>query len=260
MRIVSRQQLQAWLEEHGWFEDGFISRISAPDEPLQLTIGYQMSGSLIAGDPKRTVEFDLLPQAVSLWNGPSTVDPEDLIEGIGLIDEGLGIEVDFPKIHLACAEIEVSEPRYFDTLTKPWTSDREVDVSMSGTVPPTPQFWIDAFHKNGLNVGFRYLGSEMIEADNVPFPNYSGYFIQHLDRMSESQYGLFVFAIWPKDNRCMIRLQDDHQSSDLLQVAHRIMSSWQVLEVHCGNVRLKGQEAAEFLRSGRLPERLSSLV
>ncbi len=260
MRIVSRQQLQTWLEEHGWFEDGFISRISAPDEPLQLTIGYQMSGSLIAGDPKRTVEFDLLPQAVSLWNGPSKVDPEDLIEGLDLIDEGLGIEVDVPKIHLACAEIEVSEPRYFDTLTKPWTSDREVDVSTAGTVPPTPQSWIDAFHKTGLNVGFRYLGSEMIDADNVPFPDYSGYFIQHLDRMSESQYGLFVFAIWPKDNRCMIRLQDNHQSSDLMQVAHRIMSSLQELEVHCGNVRLKGQEAAEFLRSGRLPERLSSLV
>jgi hypothetical protein len=158
MRIASRQQLRIWLEEHGWFEDGFMSKISAPDAPLQLTIGYQVSGTMIAGNPKRTIEFDLIPQGVTLWNGPSTVDPEDIIEGVDMIDEGLGIEVDFPKIHLACAEIEVSEPRYLDTLTKPWTSDREVDVSTSGTVPPTPQSWIDAFHKYGLNVGFRYLG------------------------------------------------------------------------------------------------------
>lgn len=260
MRIVSRQQLQTWLEEHGWFEDGFIAKISAPDEPLQLTIGYQVSGTMIAGDPKRTIEFDLIPQGVSLWNGPSTVDPEDIIESVDMIDADLGIQVDFPKVHLVCDEIEVSEPRYIDTLTKPWTSNREVDVSTPGIAPPTPQSWIDAFHKNGLNVGFRYLGSEMIEPEHVPFPDYSGYFIQHLGRMSESHYGLFVFAIWPKDNRCVIRLQDSHQSSDLMQVAHRIMSSWQDLEVHCGNVRLKGQEATEFLRTGRLPERLSSLV
>jgi len=260
MRIVSRQQLQTWLEEHGWFEDGFISKISAPDQPLQLTIGYQVSGTMMAGDPKRTVQFDLIPQGVSLWNGPSTVDPEDLIEGIDLVDEDLGIEVDFPKMHLTCAAIEVSEPRYFDTLTKPWTSDREVDVSTSGSVPPTPQYWIDAFLKEGLKVGFRYLGSEMIEANHVPYPDYSGYFIQHLDRIADTQHGLFLLAIWPKDDRCTIRIQDDHVSSDLMLGAHRIISSWPELEVRSGNVRLQGQEAAEFLRSGRLPERLSSLV
>jgi hypothetical protein len=169
--------------------------------------------------------------------------------------------VDYPHLELECDEIEVSDARYLDVITKPWFSDRDVYISADQGAIPSPDYWVQSLKGSGLEVGFRYLGGPLIQPENVPYPDYSGYFLQAVNLIPSTQYGVFLMSVKHADGRTKVALQNHNDGNDeIMNAMLRMLSDWTNLEVRSGNVHLQGPEAATLLRTQKLPDRLARLA
>lgn len=209
MIIESREKLEEWLDQNNWFEDGYVSTIEGePNIALKITIGYQVEGTYVAGEYQKLIEYDIHPFNVSKWTYSSShafsPSREWCIEGIDLIEEGFGLKFDTPyTFEIVCSSLEVSEPKSIEGYTQPWTSDSEVFIEAPHKEVPTPDYWIDELRKRGYSVSFRYYSGTAKGVDELPYPDYSGYYIQSTGRVKQSQEGVFFKCI--TDRKSVVR-------------------------------------------------------
>ncbi|WP_282149265.1 hypothetical protein [Algibacter lectus] len=195
MNIENRTKLEEWLDQNYWFEDGFISEINDSKNGLEIVVGYQTVGTYVAGEKQELKEFSLKPNGLMNWTYKKeqfSPTKEYCINGIDLTEKGIGLKFDTESVfELTCESIEISEPKITQTYTKPWISNREIYITATEKEVPTANYWIEKLGEYGFKIGFRYFASELIQSEKVPYPDYSGYFIQTLNKISETQKGLF---------------------------------------------------------------------
>ena len=263
MKIDSRDKLEKWLDQNFWFEDGFISEINNSKNGLEIVIGYQTVGTYVAGEKQELKEFCLKPIGITNWTFKKdlfipTKDP--CINGIDLTENGLGIKFDTPNLfELTCDSIEVSEPKIIQTYTKPWISNREFFITANSKEVPTPKYWIEQFEKSGIEIGFRYFASELIKPEKVPYPDYSGYFIQSLNKISETQKGLFFKFISLENEELRIGIENGDENKELFKTIQSIVSDWTNTTINSGNMEFTGKEFKDYLENGKYPERIEKI-
>ena len=263
MKIDSRDKLEKWLDQNYWFEDGFISDINDSKNGLEIVIGYQTVGNYVAGEKQELKEFCLKPTGITNWTFKKDLfipTKDSCINGIDLTENGLGIKFDTPNLfELTCDSIEVSEPKIIQTYTKPWISNREFFITATSKEVPTPKHWIEQFKKNGIETGFRYFASELIKPEKVPYPDYSGYFIQTLNKISETQKGLFFKFISLENEELRIGIENGDENKDLFKTIQTIVSDWTNTKINSGNVEFTGKEFKNYLKNGKYPERIEKI-
>lgn len=266
MVITSRDELKEWLDQNQWFEEGFISRIEGDTSNLKICIGYQVEGNWVAGEKRRLREFEMRPSGISNWtfhaNHEFKPGYDWCILGVDIAEEGLGLVFDTSIfIHLDCERIEVLEPVEFDTTTTPWISDTEVSIGAKRSTIPEPRYWIEALRRKGQQAGFRYYCSEPISIENVPYPDYVGYYLHLPELIVESKEGLFFSYVKLDADRLSLVVQlKDETARPIWNALREILSDWPLEEVRCGNVTLGKDVAMRFLATGELPERLAKLM
>ncbi len=258
MIITDRNKLKSWLDQNYWFEDGFISKIEQDSNVLIITVGFQTKGTYVAGEPMTIKEFDLKPKGISNWTfSDSGFKPGyDLcIEGLDLVENDFGIRFETPNVfELTCESIDVSEPRKIETFTKPWISEREIFVSANMDSIPKPDFWLNSFKQYSANIGLRVFGDIIKEMDKIPYPDYSGFFIQRLDRIKESDKGIFIKSITQKGNDLNISFElNDAELKTEWNILFKIISNLNGLKVNCGNVTFNQNEWIDFITTDKLP-------
>lgn len=232
LKIVNRNILKEWLDQNYWFEDGFISEINNSKTGLEIVVGYQISGNYNAGEKKEIKEFTLRPNGLSKWT--YKVDKfipsrEICIEGIDLIENGFGLKFETPHLFvMVCNSIEISEPKITKTYTKPWVSNREIFITKIGNKVPKPNYWIEEFEKYGFETGFRYFASKVIQTEKIPYPDYSGFFIQTIETIDKTDKGLFIKIIEIKDNELSIVIENEDENEKLFQTVQLIVSNWEI--------------------------------
>lgn len=264
MIISKRKNLSNWLEQNYWFEDGFISGVINNSLELKITIARQTDGTYIAGEPRTLVEYMIKPQGVLKW----TFSDEDFspgldycIDSIELPEKGFGLIFRTPNIfELLCESIEICNPKIINTITKAWTSNDLIFVEAIGIESIKPEYWIASLKEKDIIAGFRYFGGDLIEAEDVPYPDYSGYYIQLIDKINETQKGIFFESI--SINKKTLNLAIKLEDNNLIKVWNeilRIISSWSNITIHSGNVNFIVHEWRDYLQSNRLPRNLDRI-
>jgi hypothetical protein len=264
MIISDRNKLESWLDQNNWFEDGFISKIEQDSNGLIITVGFQIKGTYVAGEPMTIKEFDLKPKRIKNWTfADSGFRPsyDWCIERLDLIENDFGIRFETQNVfNLTCDSIDISEPREFETLTKPWLSEREIFISATVDSIPKPDFWINLYKQYFKNIGFRVHGDLIKETNKIPYPDYSGFFIQRPDRINENDKGILIKSIAQNGKYLNISFElYDTELKTEWNVLYRIISNFDGLKVNCGNVSFNQNEWLDFIATEKLPRDLEKI-
>jgi len=264
MIINDLDELKNWLDQNYWFEDGYISKIESDDTGLIITIGLQIKGTYVAGKPKTLREYKIKPHGLKKWtfdNSKFTPGYDWCIEGVDIIENDFGLQFDTPApFELICEKIEISEPKLINTYTKPWTSKKEIFISIMDIKIPKPKDWIDKFKDYDTDIGFRVYADNFKDIKKIPYPDYSGYYIQKPDRINLSDKGIFIKQVKQLENEVsfVFELQDDDLKT-VWSKLHMIISDWNNIKVNSGNVTFNKNEWKDFVEKGILPRELNKI-
>jgi len=263
MNIKNRDKLEEWLNQNYWFEDGFISEINDSKDKLEILVGYQTGGTYVAGEKQEIKEFSLKPIGLTNWTYKKekfTPTKEFCINGIDLTEKGIGLKFDTGSLfEMACESIKISEPIITKTYTKPWTSKSGIYITATLKEVPTAIYWIEKFEEYDIKIGFRYFASELIKSEKVPYPDYSGYFIQNLNKISDTQKGLFFKFVDLENKELRIGIENGDENEEMFKTIQSIVSDWTNTTINSGNVKFNGQEFKEFLENGNYPEQIEKI-
>ena len=212
LRIRTIEELDRWLEENCWFEDGYVLSLwpkpspsgNQPPSRATLQLAYQVSGGWEAGDTRILRVFGVEAIGVREWstNTPDSYLPDHCMEGIERIEtgEGLGLIFDVPgPVSLICSELVIERQPDRTEPIKPRPSDREFSAIVPSRTRPSPTEWIEWLRRLGLEAVWRRYGGEAEPASQVP-DDYTGWLLQTPKRIGESQAGLFFFHCGPNQN------------------------------------------------------------
>jgi hypothetical protein len=263
MNIKNRIELEKWLDQNYWFEEGFISEINDSKTGLEIVVGYQTVGTYLAGEKEELKEFCLKPIGLTNWTYKKeqfSPTKESCINEIDLIEKGIGLKFDTGSFfEMTCESIEISEPKITQTYTKPWISNNEIYIKASEKEVPKVNYWIEKLEEYGFKTGFRYFAGELIQSEKVPYPDYSGYFIQTRNKINETEKGLFFKFVSLENGELRIGIENGYENKDLFNSFQSIVSNWKKTVINSGNVKFTGQEFKEFLKSGKYPERIEKI-
>ncbi|WP_019849581.1 hypothetical protein [Desulfitobacterium sp. PCE1] len=259
IRINSRAELESFLEENHWFEDGYITELNSEvlsDNKLSsvhIRIGYQIAGDYRAGNPRTVREFTIKACGIKLWtyDDKTCFNPEHCMQGIELLDDGMGIQFDIPEIvTLICEELIVNGPFDIESITKPWLSEREYIATIPGREVPLPEEWISWLQKEGFNVSWRFAGSEAKLPEKVSYPDYSGWFLQKTDKVKTTDFGVFFFHVEDKEGRLFLHIENKDSDVDLWFAITKIIAQMPRATILCGNCTFSGEQWIKYLADG----------
>ncbi|PEC48587.1 hypothetical protein [Bacillus sp. AFS096315] len=258
LRIKKCSDLVKWLNDNFCFQDGYVSDIKKIDKrTVRMCIGIPVEGNYVAGTPKVLKEYTIIAKGVRNFKNNFQYYPDHCIQGLFDIEttNGIGIEVDLPEImKIYCKELWVEEPRYIRTINKPWISERELYAKVPDSEIPKPITWIEQLEAKGFRVSWRYGGSEIKLPEQVPYPDYSGWFLQETNKIQNTQFGIFISHIHPKYNGFGISFEKHYGAENDLWIAlTQVIAEFPDVEIHTGNCRLTGKQWINYLNSGELP-------
>jgi hypothetical protein len=265
LRISTIEELDRWLDENCWFEDGYVLSLwpkpspsgNQPHSRATLQLAYQVSGGWEAGDTRILRVFGVEAIGVREWsiNTPDSYLPDHCMEGIDRIEtgEGLGLIFDVPgPVSLICSELVIERQPDRTEPIKPKPSDREFSAIVPSRTRPSPTDWIEWLRRMGLEAVWRRYGGEAEPASQVP-DDYTGWLLQTPKRIGESQAGLLFFHCGPNQNGdLVIHIQSyyDNNCQGLWAACGRVLGSMSGSVVRCGNCRLTGKQWLEYLDRG----------
>jgi hypothetical protein len=248
MNIRTHSELNKWLEENCFFEDGHVLKIES--NPLRILIGYNVGGSYEANSERTIQTFMLEPENVKewTWRDQDNFIPSDdnYIDGIEPIDAfpDIGLEFSTPwTFRLVTESIIVTKNERIKTTFKPWVSEDEIFVSSSLIDIPKPEYWRDKLKERGHDIVFRFLGSEEKSLAELPYPDYSGYYIQTKDRIAKSNEGIFIVHLTKKEQSISLHFQNkDRELDPIWHDLTIVLSEMTEAVISSGNCKFNGEE------------------
>lgn len=259
MKIQTNTELNKWLEDNHFFEDGHILKIET--NPLRIVVGYNIEGNYEAHSERKIQTFTLEPHNIKEWTIPEKADfipfEDNYIKGIAPIDAlpNIGLEFSTPlTFRLVAGSIRITKNEVITTMFKPWVSESEIFVESSMTEIPRPEYWVEKLKERGHVVVFRYFGSEEKMSDKLPYPDYSGYYIQTRNRLDKTNKGIFIEHLTKKEKSISLHFQNsDKELKSIWNDLTIILSEMPDATIRSGNCKFSGREWWEHLvKSGRV--------
>ncbi len=203
--VKTYEELDKWLSDNYYFEDGHI--LSIDRNPLSIRVGYNISGNYRANSEREILVYRITPFGIMEWAYDEqcfTPSENDYIEDITPIEAGVGVGLKFtaPKIlHLRAKEICIEKEKNIKTIFKPWISQKNLFVQSTLKKIPRPDFWRQKLKEFGHDILFRFYCGNQKLPEELPYPDYSGYFIQLRDKISHTKEGIFIRAPISKGER-----------------------------------------------------------
>lgn len=257
VRILNQVQFDSWLEANYWLEDAFIDELApvpsvegrpAPAE-VGLSFRMQIAGGYAAGDVRRMRHLRLTAMGVSEYSivvatGFAAGHCSQGAEAVDVPGK-IGFAFDAPaEVRLVCDAIDV-EHHETEEVIEPHYSDRSFYAVASEGTLPTPAEWLRWFRGRGQDVVWRYYASEEVPPCSVPQQNYSGWFLQHRERLNEDPKGLFFFSGRQNEHGFELQISNytryTNSRSDQLvlwKIATDYIASLPAVTLRCGNAVL----------------------
>jgi len=269
MRLIDNiDDFEIWLNDNYGFEDRYVNEIKTQRnqnggiDSVELRLGYQIKGTYQGGTPITLKEYIIKGRNVKLWtfNEETSYNPDNCIERLDVIDncDGIGFEFSGPElIRLICGTITIEGPFFKETVSKPWVSEREVFIHTKDMIIPEPIEWIKWLLELGFDVSWRYCYGEAKDVEKVPYPNYSGWFIQETYKIPETQFGIFFMHIGFNNNKTSLHLiKYEDTCEKLWDAVIKIFAIKSNVEILSGNCRFNGKQWLEYLDSKSIPDNM----
>lgn len=255
--ITTYDKLNQWLEENDYFEDGHILRIE--DHPLAITVGYTIKGNYKANTEKHIRSFTIAPNKILQWNDslydlvPSDVGVIESIEPLE-VESGIGLQFFMPTLATLVAEsFNISEPEIIKTTFKPWVNTEHVFATAPMDEIPKPIFWKQKLQEKGYDIVFRYYAGESKQIEQIPYPDYTGYFIQLADKVGDTQEGILIEYLSIENHEVSISFKKmDENLAHVWMNLTAILADIPKVKINCGNCEFTGDEWKQFLKDPRI--------
>lgn len=244
--IKDYPSLVAWLESHSYFEDGHLLEMT--ESPLSLTLGYTISGNYVANTPRKILSIKLIPQNVLEWKGFSAdlISQDACFEGIDPLDiqGGIGLRFCFaPYLSLIESSLIVEDPHIIETTFTPYRDPDACFLKAPMEAIPHPSYWIKKCKEHGFNTAFRYFRGQAKATEEVPYPDYTGYFIQTIDKIATTDMGIVFAWLSVKGDTVQISLKNhDGPHNALWNILKDIIADIPQVMITSGNITCTGEE------------------
>jgi len=256
--VHTHTELANWVADNSHFEDGHI--IAIKENPLEILVGYNVTGNYKANSEREIVSFKLTPSKIIEWTfNKENFTPADdnYIEGIDAIENEKGICLEFSapavfRLTTDCLTIE--EQEVIKSTFKAWVSEREIFSTASLQDIPKPEYWKEKLSEYGHNILFRYYGGAERQPEAVPYPDYQGYYVQLADRIASTQEGIFLKHLAKRNDKINFCFEfKDEKLRNVWDDITRIIADFPNARIYCGNCEFTGTEWKQFLIDKILP-------
>jgi hypothetical protein len=256
--LKTYQELDKWLSDNFYFEDGHILSIS--ENPFEIIVGYDVAGNYEANSERQILPFKLIPSKIIEWtfdNKLSEPSEYNYIEGLDAVEVENGICLQFSTpttFKLVTDILNIDEQDLIITTFRPWTSETEIFITADLNEIPRPEFWQQKLNSIGHKVSFRYYCSEAISSEKVPYPNYEGYYIQIQDKITSTKEGIFLKYL--KTDKGKLNLGFENKDEDLAYIWDdftSILSDLPNAKINSGNCTFTGTDWKKYLADRILP-------
>lgn len=258
--VHSHYDLNNWLSDNYYFEDGHVLAIT--EKPLEIIVGYNVKANYEANSERHILSFKIIPSKIYEWSFDKTVvnvGDDNYIEAIEAIEVENGVCIEFytPAVFRLVAEnFEIEEHGLIKTTFKPYVSETEMYLTSDLTEIPRPEFWKEKLSKYGHDILFRYYAGDERQPEQVPYPDYQGYYIQLTDRISSTQEGIFLNHLKVGGKKLCLSFENkDEELKNVWNDLTLILSDFPNAKINCGNCEFTGTEWKQYLADKLLPTR-----
>ena len=252
------QDLDKWLSDNFYFEDGHVLTIQ--ESPLEILVGYNVKANYKANSERHILPFKIIPNRIHYWTYDKdkvNVGDENYIEFIEAkeVENGICLEFSTPgTIRLIADSLVIEEQELIKTTFKPWVSGSQLFLTCDIPEIPKPTYWREKLGLFGHNVSFRYYAGEERQPEQVPYPDYQGYYIQLADRINLTQEGIFLQHLKVENGK--LTLSFENKDEDLKMIwddLTRILADFPNAKINSGNCEFTGSQWKQFLEDRKLP-------
>lgn len=254
MKIESYIELTDWLAENDYFDDGHIMEIN--EDPLEIIVGSVIEGNYKANTKKKIQTYKIHPTEIITWTFEGTqtaIGEENYIEYIEAISYEDRVCLEFittEYFRLEAKSLIIEKGELIETTYKPWISDTKIFATVSLKEIPQPSFWKEKLGEYGHNISFRYFSGEAKQFEDVPYPDYQGYYLQLSNRIQKSDEGIFFMHLHLENENLSLNIENKDQ--ELLDVWHdlnKIIADLPNAKINSGNCEFSGEEWKRILQN-----------
>lgn len=100
----------------------------------------------------------------------------------------------------------------------------------------------------GHEIVFRYYGGEVRSPDRLPYPEYSGYYIQLENRIDQNREGIFIAHVGKNETSISLGFQNKDQELKSVWIdLTRVLSELFNVNIKSGNCTFDGHEWKRYL-------------
>ncbi len=256
--IQTFNDLDKWLSDNFYFEDGHILAIN--ENPLEIIVGYNVKANYKANSERHILPFKIIPSKFYEWTfdkDVANVGNDNYIEGIEACEVENGICLEFytpATFRLVTNSLEIEEQELIKTTFKPWTSEKEMYLTTDLSEIPRPEFWKEELKKYGYDILFRYYAGDVRLPEQVPYPDYQGYYIQLVDRISSTQEGIFLKHLKVENGKLSLSFENkDEKLKNVWDDLTLILADLPNAKINSGNCEFTGTKWKQYLADKLLP-------
>jgi hypothetical protein len=258
LTINTFEDLDKWLSDNSYFEDGHI--LSVNENPLEIIVGYNVKANYKANSERHILSFKLKPSQIYDWTFDKeiiNIGNDNYIESIEPIqvEDGICLEFSTPTtFRLSTNNLIIEEQELIKTTFRPWTSEKELFLTADIQEIPKPEFWKNQLINYGHIVSFRYYASEERTGDQIPYPDYQGYYIQLASRIELTKEGIFLKHLKAENGRLNLNFENkDDELKNVWDDLTLILANLPNAKINSGNCEFTGAQWKQFLLDKILP-------
>lgn len=251
--------LDKWLSDNFYFEDGHVLAIT--ENPLEITVGYNVKANYKANSERHILPFKIIPSKIYEWTFDKdviNVGDYNYIECIEAIEVENGIYLNFftpATFRLVADSLEIQEQEIIKTTFKPWTSETKMYLTTDLSEIPRPEFWKEKLNKYGHDILFRYYAGDERQPEQVPYPDYQGYYIQLADKIGSTQEGIFLKYLKVENGKLSLSFENkDEKLKNVWDDLTQILADFPNSKINSGNCEFTGTKWKQYLMDKILPK------
>lgn len=256
--IQTFNDLDKWLSDNFYFEDGHILAIN--ENPLEIIVGYDIESNYRANSERHILPFKIIPSKIIEWSFNKEIvnlGGDNYIECIEAIEVENGICLEFSTpttIRLVTDSIFIEEQEIIKTTIEPWASETKMYLTTDLSEIPRPEFWKDKLSEYGHKILFRYYSGDEKQPEQVPYPDYQGYYIQLADRINLTQEGIFIEHLKVKNGKLSLSFENkDEELRNVWDDLTIVLADFPNAKISSGNCEFTGTKWKKYLTDRILP-------
>jgi hypothetical protein len=256
--INTFNELDKWLSDNSYFEDGHVLTVN--ENQVEIVVGYNVKANYKANSERHILSFKLIPSKIIQWTFDReliNVGDSNYIEGIDAIETDKGICLEFTTpatFRLVTDRLEVVEQELIKTTFKPSTSETNIFLTAVLNEIPRPEFWKEELNKYGHQILFRYYAGEEKQPEQIPYPDYQGYYIQLVDKIKTTEEGIFLKHLKVENGVLSLSFQNkDEHLKHVWNNLTLILADLPNVKIQSGNCEFTGANWKQYLTDKILP-------